>query len=276
MGPVRDTFKTAWVAVGDEANWVRGLDHGVWGIVPELENHWTRIAPGDLVLFYCKAPVKKVFGAGAIRSKFRQTEPLWKEELDVGRCIWPFRFEFDPLYVLPLGSWHTSGVSAEQFSLPRNAGLNPVADPAKALQVCELLTKGMRVTVDEERDLGRVLSEIGRMQRMIVETSYPVDDFYLDVVWKRLMRSVPTFAFALERTGDFLASLPALKHAHDLWNSRPFLITRPEEAAKAREIAGGVFHEFAQRVRILTTAQVMQLYNAKKRYFSLEEKYGLR
>jgi hypothetical protein len=25
----------AWVAVGDQANWEKGLESGIWGIVPE-------------------------------------------------------------------------------------------------------------------------------------------------------------------------------------------------------------------------------------------------
>lgn len=276
MSPADSRFSTAWVAVGDEANWERGLDHGIWGLMRELEHHWDRAQPGDLVLFYCKAPVKKVFGAGVIRSKFRQTVPLWKEELEAGRCIWPFRFEFDPLYVLPLRSWRISGVPAERFGLPRHAGLNPVADLSKALEAYRLLARGFPVYGRKEADIPSILSEMGRMQRMIVEVGYPVDDFSIDVVWKRLVRSVPTFSFAVERRGDFSATLPALKHAHDLWNSKPFLITRPEEARKAQAMAEGVFHEFGPMVKILTTSQVMELYERKKAYISLEEEYGLR
>jgi hypothetical protein len=30
----------SWVAVGDEANWERGLENGIWGLVPKLKHHW--------------------------------------------------------------------------------------------------------------------------------------------------------------------------------------------------------------------------------------------
>ena len=33
----------AWVAVGDQANWEKGFENGIWGIKPELEHHWQRI-----------------------------------------------------------------------------------------------------------------------------------------------------------------------------------------------------------------------------------------
>ena len=26
-----------WVAVGDAANWERGFENGIWGLVPQLE-----------------------------------------------------------------------------------------------------------------------------------------------------------------------------------------------------------------------------------------------
>ena len=30
----------SWAAVGDEANWERGLENGIWGLVQKLENYW--------------------------------------------------------------------------------------------------------------------------------------------------------------------------------------------------------------------------------------------
>jgi hypothetical protein len=92
----------AWVAVGDQVNWERGLENGIWGLRPQLKNHWTRIEPGDLILFYCKMPVKGFVGAGIIRSKFRQTVPYWIQEIEKGDVIWPFRFEFDVTHLIPL------------------------------------------------------------------------------------------------------------------------------------------------------------------------------
>jgi len=33
-------FSGAWVAVGDQMNWERGLENGIWGIVPALKRSW--------------------------------------------------------------------------------------------------------------------------------------------------------------------------------------------------------------------------------------------
>ncbi|MBW1741625.1 MAG: hypothetical protein JRJ42_10920 [Deltaproteobacteria bacterium] len=123
----------AWVAVGDMANWERGFENGIWGIVPELEHHWQKIQKYDLVLFYCIAPISRLFGAGIIRSKFKQTTPLWKEEVRENRVIWPYRFEFDVIHWIPLGQWKDLGIDNKNFNLAVLAGLNPVKEFSKAI-----------------------------------------------------------------------------------------------------------------------------------------------
>jgi hypothetical protein len=265
----------AWVAVGDQANWERGLENGIWGIVPHLERLWNKIQKDDLVLLYCKAPVTRVFGAGIIRSKFKQTTPLWKEEIEERRCLWPFRFEFDVLHLLPFGQWHSMGVSARDFRLAILAGLNGV-EFKKALEIYGLLLGAVKEEVVAEEQIRTVLYEIGRMQRMIVESDYPVDGFAIDVIWKRLVRSVPTFAFSVDLKGNFQSSLQTLKHAYDLWNTRPFLVTERAKIDKAHDLTSGIYHELEPHLKILSAAQVHDLHASKKSYYDLEERYGLR
>jgi len=265
----------AWVAVGDQANWELGIGNGIWGVVPELETHWNKIGQNDLILFYCKTPIKRVFGAGVVRSKFKQTLPLWKEEIEAQRCIWPFRFEFDILHLLPFGAWHKLGINAREHHLAIMAGINSV-DFAKAIEVYTLLfgkTEGKLIPKEEVRSF---LYEIGNMQRMIVEKDYPIDRFTLDVVWKRLIRSVPTFSFCIDLQGTFQISLQTLKHAYDIWNTRPFLVTEEGKIEKAKETTNGLYHELGPQLKILSVQQVRELYSKKKNYFDLEEQYGLR
>jgi hypothetical protein len=70
--------------------------------------------------------------------------------------------------------------------------------------------------------------------------------------------------------------LQTLKHAYDLWNSRPFLITDQQRVGEVNQIVSGLYHEFAPSVRVLSTMQVQNLYDSKKTYYKLEEEYGLR
>lgn len=270
------TSNKAWVAVGNIENWERGFENGIWGLIPELEHHWLKIAPGDLVLFYCIAPVKGFVGAGIIRAKFKQTEPYWKEEVEAKQVKWPYRFEFDVTHLIPLGNWPSLSISNKDFNLAILAGINPVKDFEKAMEVPDKLKFTVIEPVKPEKEVASRIFEIGKIQRMIVESDVPVDQSILDVAWKRTIRSVPTFAFSIELEGDLNLPVQTLKHAHDLWNSRPFLITDQEKLQEANEITTGLYHEFSSSLKILTPYQIQELHDSKKAYYDLEEKYGLR
>ena len=178
-------FEQAWVAVGDQTNWERGLENGIWGLILKLENHWRRIHSGDLVLFYCKDPVKGFFGAGLIRSKFKQTVPYWKEEIQEKQVICPYRFEFDVTHLIPLGNWLSLSISNLEFNLAILAGINPVADINKALGVLDKLKFTVIEPIVPEKEVAAKIYEIGKIQRMIVESNVPVEESVLDVAWKR-------------------------------------------------------------------------------------------
>lgn len=268
--------ENAWVAVGDEENWVRGLENGIWGLQPQIENHWNKIDNGDVILFYCKAPIKGFVGAGVVRRKFKQTIPYWKEEIQANNVIWPFRFEFDVTHLISHSQWRTEKISNDQYNLARMAGINPVTDIRLAIAVLDSLKFTVVAPAAVDQKVATTIFEIGKIQRMVVEAKYPVDDDYLDVIWKRTVRSVPTFAFSIDLKGDFKHSVGVLKHSHDLWNSRPFLITDKQKMDDAKKTTSGLYHDFESDLKILTVAQINELYDSKKTYFNLEEKYGLR
>ncbi|MBW1667417.1 MAG: hypothetical protein JRJ66_05075 [Deltaproteobacteria bacterium] len=266
----------AWVASGNLDNWEQGLENGIWGIVPKLQHHWKKVERNDLVLFYCIKPVKGFFGAGIIRAKFKQTAPYWKEEIAENRVIWPYRFEFDVTHLIPLGNWGTQAISNKDFNLSVLAGINPVKDWGKALKVLDALKFTVIHPLEPEKKVAAKIFEIGKIQRMVVESEYPVETHLLDVVWKRTIRSVPTYAFLVNLQRDFEQSINILKHAYDLWNSRAFLITEARRLPEASSITSGLFHEFSSAMKILTTSQIQELYDSKKTYYDLEERYGLR
>ncbi len=111
---------------------------------------------------------------------------------------------------------------------------------------------------------------------MVVEAEFPVNGDSLDVIWKRTIRSVPTFAFSVNLFDDLNRSIRPLKHSFDLWNSRPFVVTDKSRLKEAKNFSSGLYHEFSENLKILTTAQIQDLYDSKRRYFDLEKKYGLR
>jgi hypothetical protein len=190
--------------------------------------------------------------------------------------IWPFRFEFDVSHLLPIGAWRSQAVSNKKLNLAILAGINPVADTEKALKVQEKLQFTVVRPIKKEVEITTTILEIGKIQRMVVEAAYPVDGESLDAIWKRTIRSVPTFAFSVNLSHDFSCSINPLKHSFDLWNSRPFLVTDKSRLKEAKDFSSSLYHGFSENLKILTTAQVQDLYDSKKRYFDLEEKYGLR
>ena len=86
----------------------------------------------------------------------------------------------------------------------------------------------------------------------------------LDVAWKRIRLGNPTHAFEVQIGGDFYKSLTKLKHAFDLWNSTPVLVTTAEYEEIAKNLMNGSFHEMATQVRIINWKRIDQLYKLER------------
>jgi hypothetical protein len=88
-------------------------------------------------------------------------------------------------------------------------------------------------------EIQRVLLEMGSLQRFIAEKEYPMEKECLDVVWRKVINSVTTYVFKVQIGGDVYHALGKLKHAHDLWNSRIFLVGNAKTLAEKSERAVG-------------------------------------
>lgn len=119
------------------------------------------------------------------------------------------------------------------------------------------------------------LIEIGRLQNYIVEKEYPFDIGKLDVVWRRVVNSVPTYVFEVQIGGDIYHALSKLKHAYDLWNSHIFIIASERDLEKTNVLLSGTFHEIGKRIKFVELDRVEELYNRKKAYFDLEKELGI-
>jgi len=298
-------FNQCWIAVGDQPNWETGLSAGqIWGVVPQHKNNWERMESGDLLLIYVTAPVSAVVGAGVIRRTFRQTSPLWKEEVEKGEVIWELRFEFDVVMLLPLEYWHDAGVSGRDHGLPLMAGLSAVA-PEKAMPALEELGNRLAVVSGEpeaeaDEDLmlrdprtaalepvpagdepslhdhtQELVYEIGRIQRLFPEKEYAFERTRFDVVWRRIPRSVPTWAFEVHVSGSLESALTKLNMAHHLWNSRVILVTEEGSVEKAGKLLESSFPAIGKETRLLTMDEVRTLHRRKKDYYDLETELGL-
>ncbi len=283
-----------WLVVRTLKNWEVSFQSGnIWGLKEfrELTALWNLVQEGDKILLYVSHPVSGIVGCGSIRTKFRQTVPLWPEELRRKSVVWPLRFEFDVEYCLSPTLWTTNSYRETNLQLitrmvfqcapvtlveavRRHFGLRPeVTEHVKDIEGF-VTPPDREVTTDHE--LGKQqLAEIGQIQGFLAEKEYPIDGNRLDVVWRRVQRSVPTYAFEVQVSGDIYHALGKLKRAYDLWNSRIFVAGTLQERAKFEELVVGTFHEIHTRVRFIELATVADLHKRKSEYKTLETQLGL-
>jgi len=280
-----------WLVVGTKKNWETSFKNGnIWGLKDfrELAALWNLLQEGDRILLYVSSPVSGIVGCGTVSTKFRQTKPLWPEEIRRGQVVWPLRFEFDLEYCLAPNLWESrayketnlqlitrmvfqcipeSVVQAvrKHLALPTLQEL-PLRNPSPAKRVSEDIShNGMRAQ----------LAEAGRIQGFLAEEEYPIDGNRLDVVWRRVERSVPTYAFEIQVAGDMYHAVAKLKRAFDLWNSRIFLAGKLQDRARFEELVGGTFHEIRERARFIELGVVADLCARKREYKAIEKELGL-
>jgi predicted RNA-binding protein len=130
------------------------------------------------------------------------------------------------------------------------------------------------VELDHEMVKQKV-AEIGRIQGFLAEMEYPIEGNRLDVVWRRVERSVPTYVFEVQVGGDIYHALAKLKHAYDLWNSHIFLIADLQERSKYEDLLSGTFHEIKNRIRFVSLHEIVELHKRKLSYNEFEKELGI-
>jgi len=287
-----------WLVVGTPENWQTAFEHGnIWGLKETQRHLWERLQENDILLFYATSPVGGVIGYGAVRTKFRQNQPLWPKEIEEKKLIWPLRFEFDVEYCLPPDKWTTQKLVSRDL-WPR-AGFQGLSKDMGERLVYSIGTSdyGVQISkptvniepqkeyVQEEKgiekgfpshdDVKDMLVEVGRLQNLIAESEYQFELGRLDVVWRRVQQSVPTFVFEIQIGGNIYQALAKLKHAFDLWNSHIFLVSSQEDFSKAFELLSGTFHEIREGLKVIDYLKVKELHARKKGYRELEKELGI-
>lgn len=282
-----------WIVPGSEANWQQALTaKGIWGLEdkPIDRIYWLALAPDDILLFYVSGKVKGVVGYGVVRSKFRQDVPLWDDEIREGRVKWPLRFEFDVEFLLPQSRWSIDKVPLSrggQFRQPlilKNPDessaiikqLNPKAEivSLRNTSVFAVPPEVQEVSPSHE-SIKKWLSEIGRLQGYVADVEFPMGAERLDAVWRRLPESVPTYVFEVQVSGDLYHAVGKLKHAHDIWNSRIFLIGSKDIVPVVNKLLSGTFHEIKSALRFIEIEKIQQLHQSKWHIFDVEKELGL-
>jgi len=287
-----------WLVVGSKKNWDIAFKHkNIWGLRKTQRLLWEKIDEKDKILFYATNPVGGIIGYGKVRTKFVQDKPLWPDEVKENEVIWPLRFEFDVEFCLPPDNWTNDRlVSKELFpragfqllsesiaskflsNLRKGAYIIPeVILPSIAEEPAEFLPTSQnieKITLSHDGIQDRLM-KIGQLQDFLVEKEYPFDIGKLDVVWRRVTNSVPTYVFEIQVGGDIYHALGKLKHAYDLWNSHIYFVASEKDYSKASGLLSGTFHEINDHVKYIELEKVEELYQRKKAYFDLEKVLGI-
>ncbi|MBI3194118.1 MAG: EVE domain-containing protein, partial [Ignavibacteriae bacterium] len=285
------------VIMGPEESWKTAFKQdGIWGVKSQLYPEWKALDPGDHIFFFITKTVRGIVGVGRVGNKFVQDKPMWPDEIREGRLIYPYRFEFEIDYMIEEPKWSKERISSKEVPLriqEMRRGINFLQKDTyeKLVKVfqerfrCDLLLNENKKelvarTIDSKpskthSELQELIHHVGKMNRLISEKEYPMEAERLDVVWRRVEKSVPTYVFEIQIGGDIYHALGKLKHAHDLWNSNVFIVAQEEEFEKVDLLLDGTFHEIKFKLKKLTTATVNELHTHKKRWVDLERKVGL-
>lgn len=282
-----------WLVVGSQKNWEVAFENrNIWGLKDfrEVRSLWNMLREGDGIIFYVSKPVHGVVGCGHVSSKFKQTQPLWPEEVARNEVLWPLRFEFDIEYCLPQNLWQIRKYTTQDLQLITRMvfqcfpiyevdaarialGLRPIQDTVRTVQLP--LGSGAEERILNHTEIKSYLSEIGRIQGYVADEEYPLNSTYLDVVWRRVERSVPTFAFEVQIGGDIYHAMAKLKHAFDLWNTHIFLVASLADKPKYEELLSGTFHEVSRQMRFVDVTTISDLLEKKHAYRELEKSIGI-
>jgi predicted RNA-binding protein len=289
-----------WLAVGTSENWHTAFDYGgIWGLRNSQVGFWNRMTENsDLIFFYVTSPVSGVVGNGILRTKLHQLSPLWPEERAKNQVIWPFRVEFDVMSCLSPAVWKDQAVGAEELKTRVRSGFQEI-EPQLAERLMKLIPSArpnglvlsppvgipaprspalqtLAVQAPEtHQHIQGLLAEIGRLQKFVVDVEFPIENRRVDVTWRRVQRSVPSYVFEVQVGGNLTEALAKLKHAYELWNSNIFLVGKPEHKNPSSQLCDGSFHEIKDRMRFLELGQVEELHRRKLAYRNFEDELGI-
>ena len=195
---------------------------------------------------------------------FDQVKPIKREELASKFRIRAFKALTDRWSLYIFGDKNLDGITYS-YNL-----FEEILNEFKAKN--ELKKAPKRLRHEEVKEL---IYNIGIIQGKNPAKEYPLEDKRLDVVWRKTSKSVPYIAFEIHDKGDLYADLVKLKHAWDLWNAIPVLITTESKVEEAWKWIKGTFHEVKDVFRVITFNKLKDFYEAKRKVKELETELGL-
>jgi hypothetical protein len=308
---IQSSKKNNWLIIGRLKNWETALLQPVplWGLKPVFNLAFTALNVGDIVWFYVTDPVKGVIGLGLVKDKYIDTNNLvWPEEQVKKAVIWPLRFRIQVLKVLNSDQWTAGRIKINDFRLNWQVGFQALRDDHMVL-LTDRAMKAFGVTLNADfstgatiaqatavseahrepvwneapvlthRSLQESIAEIGKLQYYHSQLEYPIDlpgeNKNIDVIWKREIAGVPTYAFEVELSGGIERAITRLKFAYTRWNSQPRMIVPKELVGKINNIIATEDRMFSERFKMYEPAQIVDLLRKKRDLKSFEQNLGI-
>ncbi|MCX8072136.1 MAG: hypothetical protein N3C12_06770 [Candidatus Binatia bacterium] len=295
--------KTAWIIIGRYENWIKALNQPLplWGLKPSYRAEFASLSPGSLAWVYVNKPIAGVVGLAMIRDKYiDEHTPLWPEELEENKVIWPLRFRLEIIRIFPERRWADRAIPVSHFRLYMQRGfqrlssqqhlwlreefngafgLPPEAslDGGPTVWTPKVADRNDEAMVSLHRSLQELVAEMGRLQHYHSQIEFPLDDDSekLDVVWKRELGGVPTIAFEVEVSGVTTNALDRLRIAHERWAARPCIVVGGEDVTFVERNLTQSDDQFVRSIRVCPERQIRDVHRLKRRLRSLEETLGI-
>lgn len=236
----------------------------------------------------------------------------WNEERASGRVIWPYRFRFRVLKVIDHQQWQARRIDIREFGLVWQRGFQQLGAEHSA-ELMQRFQNSCGLPVDTNvftgttiishglarenqearpivtaagteanlthRDLQETIAEIGTLQFYYTQLEYPIElpgeERNLDVVWRREISGVPTYAFEIELSGSIETALLRLRYAFNQWNSRPRIIVPARLFQRVNNVAASQDRMFFEQLRMYEPEQVVSLLKRKRELRDVENELGI-
>jgi hypothetical protein len=269
---------------------VRSLfEEGLWGFPNKHVNRlrWSLLSEGCIIFFYGNYNNNKgIYLKSILKKKFENHNPVkyWIKN-PVG---YPLQIKVDIDGKLedssPVLKGELAGFGIKIFKVPVDrwslivfgdfeGATYPYIVFNKVIELFDARNKKLPQSFDHDT-IKEIIYNIGILQGKISEKEVNIDNYRIDVVWKRIAKGNPYIVFEVHIHGNLEEALTKLKHARDLWNSKPVLVTTKEMINKAKEIASGAFHEMYDELKIVPLDDIIELYKKKQEYKTIESKLG--
>lgn len=272
---------------------------GLWGFPDDKpgmnRRRWDRLEAGVPVLIYGEYNgVRGIWFSGEVIDKFISHDPVkyWvknqtgypyqvrlrfkfpheKLSMDVLTGIRPvYKDELASIYGIRIFKAKVDRWSLLVFGDVKEEGVTYSYTLFKKV-LDEFIARNRVISIDRpvHEKIKEIVYQIGIIQGRNPEKEYPIENKRIDVVWRRTPKSVPSVAFEIQLGGNLYEALSKLKHAYDLWNSIPVLITTSEQINEARKWIEGSFHEVKDVFRVVSWEKIKNYYDIKRKAKEIE------